>query len=267
MNWLTRFYRSYLRSLFIYIGIHRTIEDIYWKIKLRKSSGMATHSISNTEAKFHIKNTKEIRRFNKLRDERPIIADLLSEVNKDDVVYDIGANIGMYTCFLARQLPPEQVVAFEPHPANIKRLRSNLDLNNVNATIVELALSDTSGTTELAIKSQEAGEGEHSIATDDDGETIPVELATGDELVDSGDLPPPSIIKIDVEGAEFEVLRGLKKMIANPECRLCYIEIHPNRLTDYSNSVEEINEFFISNGFELNQIEERTNEYFIKATK
>lgn len=78
--------------------------------------------------------------------ERPVLEDLLQSLKPDDVFYDIGANVGTYTCFAASKLGPNAVVAFEPERKSATRLRENLDLNALDAQVVENALSDINET-------------------------------------------------------------------------------------------------------------------------
>jgi hypothetical protein len=57
-----------------------------------------------------------------------------------------------------------------------------------------------------------------------------VEVVRGDECVQTENLPPPRLVKIDVEGCEYAVLRGLQRTLAHPACELVCCEIHPQLL-------------------------------------
>jgi predicted RNA methylase len=89
-----------------------------------------THSIANQTVSFHTGTFDEFIRFRNLVGERAILEDLLRSLEPDDVFYDIGANVGTYTCFAASKLVPNAVVAFEPEPKNATRLREDLDLSD-----------------------------------------------------------------------------------------------------------------------------------------
>jgi len=58
--------------------------------------------------------------------------------------YDIGANVGVYTCFAGQHA--DRVVAFEPHEGTATRLRENVDLNDIDVTVYQTAVADYEGT-------------------------------------------------------------------------------------------------------------------------
>jgi FkbM family methyltransferase len=144
----------------------------------------------------------------------PAIQDLLAaSVSPGSVVWDVGANIGFYTLIAARLVGAGRVVAFEPLPANCAAIRRNLALNGItNVQIVEVALSEESGTASLEIHQ------EHTWAKlDTSADTafkqdiqpasrIEVAASTLDAQLEA--LGPPALVKIDIEGAEAAALRG-----------------------------------------------------------
>lgn len=247
------------------LGIHSRLASAYWAVQSRFHDDVVDVTVGHCPARFGVSTVWEFYRFHDLMGEDVVIEDLLSELEDDDVFYDVGANVGMYTCFVAQRLPAEQVVAFEPHPENAATLRANLALSDADATIVERGLSDEAGSAGLAVGPDESGEGRHSIATSEEAESISIELVPGDELVSAGEVPAPTAMKIDVEGAELDALQGLGESIAE-HCRLCYIEVHPDRIPDYGGTAEEVESFFRDLGFETESIHERNDdEYFLKA--
>jgi FkbM family methyltransferase len=132
------------------------------------------------------------------------------------VLYDVGANIGFFSLVGARLAGPEgRVYAFEPVAANAAAIRRNMELNGVgNVRVVERALSDAPGRARLQLVedlswSRLEATGAHPLTT----EIVEVELATVDDLVATGEVPPPAAVKIDVEGSELEVLRGMEETI------------------------------------------------------
>jgi FkbM family methyltransferase len=267
MGYTKSIYSGYAKSVTKQLGIHEKLLDLYWRIKIARHP-VEQKTIGDTTVQFDISNRTEYARHQNLGGEAPIIEDLLSELKPDDVVYDIGANVGTYTCFLSKRLQLNQVVAFEPHPSNLASLRSNLELNNTDAIVIERALSDTNGTAELEVASQDKGGGKHSLAIDSDEETITVELAAGDQLIESGEIPAPTVLKIDVEGAEYQVLRGLKQTLQNDLCRLIYLEVHPNTLNEYNTSSKDIEKLLESSDCNVTALKNQNrSEYFVKAIK
>ncbi|WP_095080537.1 FkbM family methyltransferase [Mesorhizobium sophorae] len=122
---------------------------------------------------------------------------------------DIGANIGNHCIFLSKFCNPSEVIAFEPNPAAIAILRINMSLNGcskINLDHLGLALSSKSGTMRVHYPSI-GNIGGAQMLPDDLGD---VKCIPGDDLLYQ---KPIGFIKIDVEGAEFEVLKGLKNTI------------------------------------------------------
>ena len=144
--------------------------------------------------------------------ELPVQRALAQFVRPGFVSYDIGANIGFFTSILCKLVGPTgQVVAFEPLPANAALVRRNLRLNAFeNASVIEAAVSAHSGTAQLQVSAYSGGS---ALATatppPDMTGLLPVKTVAIDDLVAQGQIKPPALIKIDVEGAEADVLHGL----------------------------------------------------------
>ena len=125
-------------------------------------------------------------------------------------VVDVGANIGLWTCSLARHVGPDgRVDAVEPYPENLERLRANVDRNSLsNVRILDVALSDREGTLALFAPAGHPGGGSGSIGARDPGDGVSlgdVPCVRLDSVYDGGRL---DLLKIDVEGHELEVLAG-----------------------------------------------------------
>jgi FkbM family methyltransferase len=126
-------------------------------------------------------------------------------VKPGSVVYDLGANVGFYT-LLASHLGAT-VVAVEPLPRNIDYLRRHVRINRCpNVTLIEAAVVDREG--EVSI----TGDAALARVAHRAPSSPVVSATTLDCLVRS--LPPPTIIKCDVEGAEARVLDGACEAIA-----------------------------------------------------
>lgn len=125
------------------------------------------------------------------------------------VVYDLGAHVGFYTLAAARHQPAGgHVYAFEPHPRNLSFLRRHLALNRAaNATVIAAAVADRSGRAALR-----EGPTPATAQLAADG-TVHVPVVALDEMVIAGRLPPPELVKIDVEGADPAVLRGAERIL------------------------------------------------------
>ena len=131
-------------------------------------------------------------------------------VRRGSVGFDIGANVGFYT-LLASVLVGDRgrVMAFEPVPRNLRYLRAHLQMNQLaNVTVLEAAVSDAEGECRF---DEGAGNSVGHISAEG---RLRVKVVTIDSLVSRGELPPPTHMKIDVEGAEVGVLCGATATLA-----------------------------------------------------
>ncbi len=137
---------------------------------------------------------------------------------------DIGANVGLISLLLADQI--QHAILFEPNPVAAVRARENLALNHLGFEVHELALSDQAGVVEL----ENAGGVDSCNRTvagfTTSAPTISVQRDTLDGfMAERGALPPPiSAVKIDVEGHENSVLRGMLRFLETHRPRLVMFE-------------------------------------------
>lgn len=135
-------------------------------------------------------------------------AAFVQAVRPGAVVYDVGAHYGYYS-LLGSHLAGAggKVIAVEPSPRNLAVLRRHLELNHAeNVTVLETAVSDHEGEARF---DNRAGSGVGHLSPEG---PIQVRLTTLDVL--ARQFPPPSVIKIDVEGAEDAVLAGGRETLA-----------------------------------------------------
>ncbi len=137
-------------------------------------------------------------------------------VREDDIAYDVGAHVGYFSVLMGDIVGSGgRVIAFEPRGLNLGYLQRHVSVNNCdNIKIVSKAVGDHSGHAKLETRTG-SGTGYISDTGDED-----VEITSIDELVESGALPPPTFLKIDVEGGEMAVLRGARKVIETQRPRM-----------------------------------------------
>lgn len=148
-------------------------------------------------------------------------------VRRGMTVLDVGANVGAYTLMFATWVGEKgRVIAFEPAPDAREGLRTHVALNRFDdrVTIVEAAASSSVGQARFAVH---PSGGSSALASADAGNLPCITVAT--ETIDSvcrthGLLP--AVIKIDVEGAELDVLRGARHTLALPGLHV-FVEFHP----------------------------------------
>ena len=146
------------------------------------------------------------------------------------VAYDVGANMGYLSVLLALAVGPEGCVfAFEPLPENLERLRMHLTSNNLEnrVRVIPAAVGEKTGLAYFLIHASPGmGKLEGSAGREEDYEReIEVDMIALDEFVWSLGNPPPSMLKIDVEGGEGKVLQGMRRILSDIR-PLVLVEIH-----------------------------------------
>ena len=166
------------------------------------------------------------------------IKKVLREIQPGDVFYDIGSCLGLYALHAA--LLGAYVIAFEPDPAYRKRLKRNTQINKLRKSvcIINWAVSDQAGTVTLFTDGL-AGNSP-SLRRIGTRKSVMVRTDTIDNGISRLEIPPASIIKMDIEGAEILALRGMKELLSSQSApRLIFIEFHPDFLPQFGSSIEE----------------------------
>lgn len=136
--------------------------------------------------------------------------EIASAVRPGMVCFDIGANVGFYTLLLSALAGPQgSIFAFEPAPRNCVFLRRHLAMNSCsNVSVREMALADFDG---FASFDPDLGVSEGHLS---ESGSLRIKCACIDTLIANGEIAPPGLIKMDVEGAEAKVLQGGSETIA-----------------------------------------------------
>ena len=126
-----------------------------------------------------------------------------------EVVFDLGANAGFYT-LLASQLVGSggRVIAFEPLPENLTYLRKHLRMNRIgNVEIFEAAVAESMGVAQFKIGSNS------SVGALSTAGELEVKTVSLDRLFEMGEIPAPSLLKMDIEGGEYSALLGARAIL------------------------------------------------------
>lgn len=161
----------------------------------------------------------------------------LKTIKPGCVMYDIGANIGIYTIVAAHYVGSDGMVyAFEPQIMNASSLLRNIKKNNFQnrVKVLTCALHDHEGFIDFNYNSMRTGSSGsqlgHVVGESGNSfspEAVELKFAvTLDRLINSGTLRPPDFVKLDVDGNELLILRGMGKVLAS-SLRSIQIELHP----------------------------------------
>jgi FkbM family methyltransferase len=216
--------------------------------------------------RFRCGNAIEYHRTLQFGGEAEALGAFLFQLRPDDVVWDVGASVGVFSVHAAGTA--RRVVAFEPDPATFHRLQQNVLLNGFGAKIdcrME-AVGDKAGpiglrTDGLAGAAPSVADlGRHSGAVD-------AVMTTIDALVERG-LPPPTVLKIDIEGAEILALRGARALLASSSApRVLFVEAHPAFLPAFGSTLGDVEGFVESDRYRLAVRRQRGDQIHLLAIR
>jgi len=166
-----------------------------------------------------------------------------SRIGQGQTVFDVGAHVGYFTVLFSKLVGKDgRVYAFEPEPFNIRLIKQHVKKNRIeNIDLIEAGVAERAGRMHFDNK---RGSGRGRIA---DSGGIEIALVGLDELYREGRIPVPDVLKMDVEGAEVDALKGAKNLLGVGKT-VCFIsthgpEIHRQAMQlmrDYGYRVEEV---------------------------
>ncbi len=195
---------------------------------------------------FYVPNKLIKYRVKTLKFKEPEIIKWIDNFEKNKTFYDVGANIGLYSCYAAKQ-NNSNVYSFEPSVFNLENLAKNVHINDLvnKVTIIPNPLYKNKTISKMKMSSIDLGGAISTFAEDYtfDGSKINSIFSYNipglslDELIDDFLLPYPDYLKIDVDGIEHLILKGGKKTLRN--LKSIFIEVSENFL-DQKKEVEAI---------------------------
>ena len=178
-------------------------------------------------------------------------------VRPGNVVWDVGANIGLLTRAIFSVAQPGRIVAFEPMAENLDDLRHNLEISGFSdrCEVVPWALGNRDGEVRFQVDDMQSATGALEMVCGDRAATGRSEAGLSalsekvicrslDAILDRGEMPLPDVLKIDVEGAEHLLLEGGIKFFERASPRLM-IETHGVQ------PIKECLEFLFSRGYHV----------------
>ncbi|MEQ8384392.1 MAG: FkbM family methyltransferase [Coleofasciculus sp. A1-SPW-01] len=223
----------------------RSIKNLFFKFRYRFKG--IPFQIANYTLYFD----ESLRRWN-MEVELAVHRILGRHLNPGHVFIDIGANFGLHTLYAAKLVGDKGFVfAFEPVPANLKLLRRNVALSGVQqqVKIVPKAVSNSSEPfVTFYLPPEEVAVTASLCSNPVTYKTIQLSNVRLDDYWSNLDLPV-QFIKIDVEGAELEVLRGAENLLKQWHPTLL-IEVHGFALPNFGSNVNELRNFLKNIGYQ-----------------
>ena len=208
--------------------------------------------------KFVANHGRLLWRVNTFREEEPETIEWLDSIKEDECLWDVGANVGMYSIY-ASVFQKCRVVAFEPEAQNFSILMHNIDLNYMADQIIPVmsAVAGQSGIGQLKVPYFTKGGAfnqftassavEESIYQPRQGNyelTQYVYSSSLDDYMNQTNFPSPTHIKIDVDGIESKIVDGAANFLKQPTLRSVLIELNENVPAD-----KEVKKIIESAGF------------------
>jgi FkbM family methyltransferase len=175
-------------------------------------------------------------------------------ISEGDVVYDVGAHIGTYSVIAAQRVGTSgAVVAYEPNPTACEYLRRHLNWNQMGERVQvrEVACGATAGAAQLYWLPGES-EGSSGLIAIEGFAQRQVQVTTLDAEVTALQLAP-TLIKIDVEGAEWEVLQGAHATLRSVKPHLL-ISLHPTALAKVGATAERVLAWLEQQGYRYQEL-------------
>lgn len=179
-----------------------------------------------------------------------------SELSEGMKVVDIGANIGYYVLMEAQIIGDTGIIyAIEPAPRNFEALTENIQMNPYASRVklYNMAISNKSGKILFTIADSANHHrlfvpGSPASRPEEHQNVIEVDTATLDEVLGGKDI---DVIRMDTEGAEWVILKGMKKILGNDKPMKLFIEVHPKLIREYGGDVEAWLEVLAIAGFKV----------------
>jgi FkbM family methyltransferase len=192
----------------------------------------------------------------------PLETEIIKEkIQNGDVVIDIGANIGYFTLLLAKLVGTTgKVFAFEPEPSNFSLLNENIKLNKYNNVITEQkGVADSNNVMKFFLANDRTMHSLHKSKYHHNEMMIDV-VKLDDYFKDLDFITKIKFIKIDAEGSEFNVLKGMKEILKRNNTVKLLIEFIPEHLIKAGIDPKEVIEFLRKRNFEIFFVNEKTKK-------
>lgn len=218
------------------------------KLKFLKKDFVITRKILNYNFKFFITNEIELWRAYTILTKEPETIDWINSFEKEDTLFDVGANVGIYSLYASKK--KIKIIAFEPALHNFKKLKKNIRINKANNCFAySIALSNKNYKKNFYFDSNLSGTSE-KVSEDSFLKKKffqKIQFSRLDTLILQKRFKKPNHIKIDVDGNELNIIKGAKKILKEKYLKSILIEITFDKKITESPIIKILNK----NGFKI----------------
>lgn len=186
------------------------------------------------ELKYYCPNRITTWRIDTFFTKEPDMISWLDSLNENSVLYDVGANVGIYSIYAAKKV--KKVYSFEPESSNYFCLNKNIFINKFkNIKAYSLAIGEKNEFLSFKKSTEEIGGALHSIVRDvnsEDNVEQSIVIMSLDSLIFDFNFPKPTHMKIDIDGHQLEVVRGALRLLKEGCVESIIIELDKNSKDD-----------------------------------
>jgi len=188
---------------------------------------------------------------------------MLKTIKKGDIVIDIGANIGYFTLLFAKCVGQNgKVFAFEPEPKNFELLKKNISVNKYENVVCEnSAVSNKNEKIKLYLSEKSVGQHRIYSSGEVSDNSVLVDSITVDDYFKNINKEKITFIKIDAEGTEFFILKGMEKLLDKIDFLKIILEFDPNQIRDSGCDPIDLLNFLKNKGFNFSFSNKKRNEF------
>jgi FkbM family methyltransferase len=214
----------------------------HWRGRIRGEAveALLAHQdeVSHEDVRFHVVSPNRLcaYRAESFSDKEPETLEWIDGFDPGGILWDIGANIGLYSLYAVKRHPGTKVYAFEPSVLNLELLARNIAVNGEVGAVCIVPLPLFSGIREDVFKLQRADRGgalsAFSVDYGYDNKPLDFALSYGtlgvslDDMRNVFQLPQPDHIKMDVDGVEHLILSGGKAVLSDPRLKSILVELN-----------------------------------------
>jgi FkbM family methyltransferase len=168
-----------------------------------------------------------------------------------DVVFDVGAHVGIWSLLAARRNPAAHIHAFEPSPAAVDRLSGHVTLNGADRVVVNsVAVGAENAERAFFPSTGNTGASSFYLRSSDQFETR-VPVITLDSYVERERIERVDLMKVDVEGAETLVFQGASRLLASDAAPIVFFELNDALCAAGQATARDVKQQLIEHGYAI----------------